>query len=47
MFSNVWLELNICKTVVIKQEMYCFNMRIPYMHFFFSIFNIIREKIGI
>ena len=34
------------KYIVIEQELYCFNMQIQKMHFFFSTFNIIREKIG-
>ena len=39
------LELNTYKNVVLEQEVHCFNMQIQ-CTFFFSTFNIIREKIG-
>ena len=44
MFSHVWLELNTCKTVVIEQEMYCFNMQIPYMYLFFFFYHFQYHK---
>ena len=46
LYQNVWSFLARIKYIVIEQEMYCFNMQMHSMRFFFfSIFNIIWKKI--